>query len=255
MPNFIKYHESIASELDSVQSRIRNLVTHWLTDGEWKEAVLRTVLRRHLPEGSFVGRGFVVGREYSSTQIDFFVLRQGKPTLFKDGDLVIVTPDVPGAVVEVKTKLEGVAAWYETALKLSQIGQACKQIANNNPWLGIYAYEGALNQDQNILNAICRVHRETGISINCVTCGDDLFVRYWSIGEYEAGDDPDVDLQRKYWRGYELPRLSPSYFISNLVDAICNVDRNETDYAWFAHQGGKKPHMRIEKRLDECGPE
>lgn len=255
MPNFYEYHKSITSELDSVKNRIRNLVTHWLTDGEWKEAALRTVLRRHLPTDSHVGRGFIVGRQYSSTQIDLLVFRPDKPTLFRDGDLAIVTPDVPGAITEVKTNLVGENAWYETAIKLARVGQACTQVSNNVPWLGIFAYEGTVDQDQNILNAICRVHQETGIPINCVTCGYDLFVRYWPVGEHEAGDDPVVDLNRKYWRVYELNRLSASYFISNLVDAICNVDRNETDYAWFAHQGGKKPHMKAEKWLEECEPE
>jgi hypothetical protein len=88
MPNIRQYHESVTSELDAVRNRIRNLVTHWLTDGEWKEAALRTVLRRHLPSSVAVGRGFIVGRDHSSTQIDLFVLRPEKPTLFRDGELV-----------------------------------------------------------------------------------------------------------------------------------------------------------------------
>ncbi len=115
MTDLIRYHKSITSELDSVKNRIRNLVSHRLTDGEWKEAALRAVLRRHLPEGSFVGRGFVVGREYSSTQIDLFVLRPEKPMLFRDGDFAIVTPDAPGAIVEVNTRLRGESEWYDTA--------------------------------------------------------------------------------------------------------------------------------------------
>ena len=254
MPNLREYHGSVTSELDAIKNRIRNLVTHWVTDGEWKEAALRAVLRRHLPGGAPVGRGFIVGRESSSTQIDLFVLRPDKPTLFRDGELAIVTPDVPGAIAEVKTKLEGRAAWYEAATKLAAHGQVCAQVAHNKPWLGIFAYEGNTNQADNILDAICRVHQETGIAINCVTCGYDLFVRYWPPGEYEPGDNPAVDSNRKYWRAYELNRLSPSYFISNLVDAICNVDRNETDYAWFAYQGGKRPHMLAEKRGEDCEP-
>jgi hypothetical protein len=97
MPNIRHYHESITSELDAVKNRIRNLVRHWPTDGEWREAALRTVLRRHLPDSSLVGRGFIVTRNHSSTQVDLFVLKSGKPTLFRDGDLVVITPDVPGA--------------------------------------------------------------------------------------------------------------------------------------------------------------
>ena len=101
MSNFLNYHKSVTSELAAIKNRIRDLVTHWPTDGEWKEAALRTVLRRHLPVSNQVSRGFIVGRESSSTQIDVFVLKQDKPTLFRDGDLVIVTADVPAAIVEV----------------------------------------------------------------------------------------------------------------------------------------------------------
>jgi hypothetical protein len=41
MPSFPDYHESVTSELEAVKNRIRVLVTHWQTDGEWKEAALR----------------------------------------------------------------------------------------------------------------------------------------------------------------------------------------------------------------------
>jgi len=254
MPNFREYHESVTSELDAIKNRIRNLVTHWPTDGEWKEAALRTVLRRYLPGAAMVGRGFIVGRDHSSTQIDLFVLKQDKPTLFRDGELAIVTPDVPGAIAEVKTKLEGPAAWHEVAKKLAGHAETCKQVAKNEPWLGIFAYDGDTSQANNVLDAVCRVHQETGIAINCVTCGYDLFVRYWRAGEYETGDNSVTDAKRKYWRAYELKQLSPSYFVSNLVDAICNVDRIDTDYAWFAYQGGKRPHMLAEKRGEDCEP-
>lgn len=253
MPNFHKYHESMTLELDALKNRTRSLVTHWQTDGEWKEAALRTVLRRHLPGGTLVGRGFVVGRERSSTQIDLLVLRHDKPTLFRDGDLAIVTADVPGAIAEVKTNLEGRAAWYEVVKKLAEHGRFCKQIAKNEPWLGVFTYEGNPSQVGNILDAICRVYKETGIAVNCVTCGYDLFVRYWPVGEHEPGDGA-ADANRKYWRAYDLNHLSPSYFVSNLIDAICNVDRNETDYVWFAYPDGKRPHMLAERLGEDCEP-
>src|SRR5260370_34813425 len=142
MPNILDYHASLTLELDALKNRVRNLVTQWQTDGEWKEAALRTVLRRNLPGGILVGRGFIVGRERSSTQIDLLVLRQGKPTFFRDGELAIVTADVPGAIAEVKTKLEGPTAWYEGVKKLADHGKLCKRVARNEPWLGAVHYEG-----------------------------------------------------------------------------------------------------------------
>src|SRR5277367_1152993 len=158
------------------------------------------------------------------------------------------------AIAEVKTRLEGPAAWYEVVKKLAEPAKFCKEVAANEPWLGVFTYEGDHSQVGNALNALCRVHKETGIAINCITCGYDLFVRYWPVGEYEPGDDAVADKNRKCWRAYELPQLSPSYFVSNLIDAVCKVDRGETDYAWFAHSEGKRPHMLDEKRGEDCEP-
>lgn len=59
--------------------------------------------------------GFIVERQWSSTQIDLMVLKPEKPTLFRDGDLAVVTPYARGAVVEVKTSLNGPANSYRVA--------------------------------------------------------------------------------------------------------------------------------------------
>ena len=121
-PDYEKYHLSVTEELYSLKDRIRNLVTHWATDGESKEVALRSVLRRHLPESVIVGRGFVVGPDSSSTQIDILIVDASKPTLFKDGDLLIVTPDAVVGVIEVKTKLRSEAEFKEAITKLTTIG-------------------------------------------------------------------------------------------------------------------------------------
>lgn len=154
-----------------------------------------------------------------------------------------MTPDVPNVIAEVKTKLTGQQAWYETLHKLSKNAEICKDISGNSPWLGLFVYEGTINQAENIINAVCEVYRETGVKINCVSCGDDIFMRFWPLGESEEIEGYEDDSEREYWRVYELRALSKSYFISNLVDSICNVDRSTTDYSWFAIEGGKGPHM------------
>jgi hypothetical protein len=47
--NVRDYFESLGHELDALKHRVRYLIaeTNWQTDGEWKESVLRQVLRRH----------------------------------------------------------------------------------------------------------------------------------------------------------------------------------------------------------------
>jgi hypothetical protein len=66
------YFESISAELQAIQNRVRLLIhdAHWPTDGELKESVLRSVLRRSASQTVTVGRGFVVEHEWCSTQID-----------------------------------------------------------------------------------------------------------------------------------------------------------------------------------------
>jgi len=61
----IKYFESLSTELSSLKDRVRYIIDdkHWLTDGEWKESVLRSILRRHLPSSVCVGSGFLVTPE------------------------------------------------------------------------------------------------------------------------------------------------------------------------------------------------
>ena len=251
VPNLLEYHHSITRELEVLKDRIRYLISHNLSDGEWKEAILRAVLRRHLPDAIIVGRGFVVTRDRPSTQIDILVLKRDSPTLFRDGDLVIVTPDIPGAIIEVKSSVQGKQEWSEVARKLADIGKICYTVGRNRPWLGIFSYEGDECQADNALEVICSVYQETGVIINGIACGNDYFIRYWSKGEYELGDSLDA-LGSEFWRSYHLEGLSPSYFIGNLVDAMCNIDRKETGSTWFAYREGKRAYMVKEKRIEDC---
>lgn len=211
--------------------------------------MLRAVLRRHLPDGTFVGTGFIVGRERHSSQIDLLVLRQSKPMLFHEGDVAIVAAEAPAVIVEVKTGLVGLEAWREALRKLANNGALCRDIAENRVWLGLFAYEGDEGQVNNVLDALRDVRRETRIPINCVCAGHSIFVRYWPAGQAEHGDDP-ADRDRSYWRAYDLPQLAPSYFISNLIDGVCDLDRDGTDYVWFAHERGKRHALLAQRAAD-----
>ncbi len=91
MPNYLEYHKSLTDELYGLKDESGILLKHWTTDGEYKEAALRTVLRRHLPSSLVVGRGFIVTEQSSSTQIDLLIADGSKPTLFREGDLMFVT--------------------------------------------------------------------------------------------------------------------------------------------------------------------
>ena len=117
--DFLAYHQSLAAELNAVKDRVRHLIRHWPTDGSFKESVLRSVLRRHLPESLFIGTGFIVTATDCSTQIDLLIVDKEHPRLFWDGDLIIVTPEAVKAVIEVKTGLDGPSAIEETITALA----------------------------------------------------------------------------------------------------------------------------------------
>lgn len=89
----IKFFKSLTDEINALKNRVRNLLGngHHLTDGEWKEAVLRTLIRRHIPVSIEIGRGFIVKSGCSSHQIDILFFDRNKPTLFRDRDLYIAT--------------------------------------------------------------------------------------------------------------------------------------------------------------------
>lgn len=228
-PNYESYHQSITKEIYALKNRIRNLVKHWPTDGEYKEVALRTLLRRHLPASVIVGRGFIVTPNKSSTQIDILIVNANKPTLFRDGDLLIVTPDAVLGVIEVKTELSGPTDFASALTKLSKVEAMCHEITEKDSvWSGLFSFEGKIDQQESILRAVGQAHNQTGRAVNCISCGPKVFIRYW-----DAGDRVNSPVQGPVWHSYELPDVAPSYFMGNLVDWISAIDNKTTGFAWF----------------------
>lgn len=97
--SLIDYHRNTSEELLALTNKVRNLINHWGEDGRYKEAVLKNVIKRFLPEKFSIGTGFVIkqteirGEHLSSRQIDLIIYDNASPLLFKEGDFVILTPD------------------------------------------------------------------------------------------------------------------------------------------------------------------
>jgi hypothetical protein len=74
--NIENYFKNLTTELESLKNRVRYYIedAQWQSDGEWKESVLRTILKRHLPKNIGVGRGFIVNVEQATTQIDILII-------------------------------------------------------------------------------------------------------------------------------------------------------------------------------------
>ena len=247
-PDFMEYHKSIAAELKAVKNRIRNLVRHWPTDGGWKEIVLRSILRKHLPESCIVGQGFIVGKDKVSSQIDVLVASKDQPTLFKDGDLLIVTPSAVRAIVEVKTRLRRNTC-DEAFRKIANNTALCGKFENSNVWTGIFDFDSSYSDEfcEVLLKASKRAKDSEKVPINSIACGTDLFIRYWKNGE--RPDDT-----KNLWRSYRLKELAPAYFVGNLIDHIASIDNSSNSFAWFPIEGTKEVHKTYEIRENEDEP-
>ena len=61
------FHKSINEELILVKDRVKNLIdidtNHHGEDGNYREAILRNVIKRFLPNNISVGTGFVVAKK------------------------------------------------------------------------------------------------------------------------------------------------------------------------------------------------
>lgn len=242
-PDYLAFHKSMAAELDALKNRVRNLVTHWGEDGAHKEATLRAVLRRHLPESVTVGTGFIVGDGVASTQVDVLIVDKSKPTLFRDGDMMIVTPDAVRAVIEVKTRLARVSLRNALA-KLAKIAFLCQRTDEpHRVWTGVFEYEGGMTDHAAVLTALRNAHEAEQAFVDGVALGGDHFFLHWKSEDMKGGPA----LASDFWRSYEITRLAPAYFLGNLVFACAGRRDQPGSYAWFPLPGtGKEQHQRMQ---------
>jgi hypothetical protein len=227
------HFRSITLEFQALKNRVRHFIRnrHWLTDGEWKESVLRAVLRRHLPQNIGVGKGFVITKDGPSSQIDILLFDRTKPLLYQDGDLVIVTPDLCLGIIEVKTCLTGIKL-RKAINKLAKCRYYVSRTAQCSPFVGLFSFDHDGEDFQalldNIKTAATGSHRRV---LNCVSLGTSLFARYW----FDVPERPDF--QADIVRAYRLQDLAPAYFVHNVIEALCNRSVRENNHIWYPAQG------------------
>jgi hypothetical protein len=236
------YFLSLNKELDALKNRVRNFINnnHWLTDGEWKESVLRSFLRRHLPKNVEIGRGFIITNEKPSSQIDVLIYDSTKPLLFQDGDLVFVTPDAVLGIIEVKTSLTQTT--FNTSLrKLCSNIELVRRRSIRRRVYGIFAFEDYTTKHipQLLLALKNNVDVRLNRIVNCICLGQSVFIRY--------EDSDPVHYHKPYHKyiAYNLPEMAAGYFIHNIIQGICPESVNENLSLWYPI-GGK-----AQNRMDE----
>jgi hypothetical protein len=147
LPNWCRYLTSLASELHSQATRVRDLIgsSHWLSDGHHKEYLLRALVERHMPSGMIAARGFAVSSQdddLRSTEQDILIVdvTQEAP-LFYQGGLVIAFPRTVKAAISVKTTLDsGTVA--DSVVGLNILRNVCKdETEPTTVWCGAYFFE------------------------------------------------------------------------------------------------------------------
>jgi hypothetical protein len=254
------YFESVTGELNALKNRVRQIIgkSHWQTDGESREAVLRNVLRRHVPSNVAVGRGFVVSAEACSPQIDILLYDAAKPVLYREGDLALVTADAVLGIIEVKSRLtarnsrqsvdqltgalefvrcaQAAASWnYQCATFDRPWERSEYGLIRNLPALprrvfgALFSYETSLTAarardlgDQ-LVNAC---EKNPSRVVDLVSCGESLFTRWWDSSNS--------------WHTYELKNRAPGYFISNIISYLTAESVTSNQMLWFPAEG-KEP--------------
>ena len=229
----LDYFRSITLEFQALKNRVRHFIGnhHWLTEGEWKESVLRAVLRRHLPQTVGVGKGFVITKDGPSSQIDILLYDREKPLLYQDGDLVVITPDLCLGLVEVKTQLD-VAEFGRAVQKLADERFKISRWAQCRPFVGLFSFDHDGENFQPFLQhlKVAAAGTERRYT-NCVSLGTSLFIRYW----YNTPEPPHRQVQ--IFRAYKLENMAPAYFVHNVIEALCEHSVLDNNDIWYPSQG------------------
>jgi hypothetical protein len=232
-----QYFRSLGVEIEALKQRTHHIIAgrHWQTQGEWKESVVRQVLRRHLPATALIGRGFVVSAQAVTTQLDVLIYEASAPVLFRDGDLVFITPDGVLGIVEVKSRVTP-NSFGKAVDKLANAIELVRASPNHEAFAAIFAFEARNSPSAVYLEKVAETGRNWDRRLSFASLGPNRFVRYWD-------HDPLGETRQPYewWHSYRLDGLAHGYFVHNVVDAIAPQSVFQNQEVWFP-DGGKEPY-------------
>jgi len=237
--NTIDFHKSTAAELLAIKDRVRNLINHWGEDGRYKEAVIKTMIQRFLPEKYKIGTGFVIrqtanrGEHEPSRQIDLIIYDTSYPIPFRESDFVILTPDSVVGIIKVKANAtnQGLADIVRRSNENGRFIFDSRMDKTKPIFNGIFSYESTVNNVETVSNAILTPWEEINdwgnrqkYSVNHISLNQDWFYKFW---------EHEFDEQNSPHYLYEIRQLSFSFFISNLMDWVSGTSVIENSNLWF----------------------
>jgi hypothetical protein len=209
--DYLAYHKSLTAEFQAVQNRVRYFIdnAHWGEDGRFKEILLINHLKKVLPSNVSVGTGFVRKGEELTSQIDIIIFNNSIPTLFSEGDFVIVIPESVLGIIEVKSTLSS----NEMFIKAVQTATDNGKIIGFDIFNGIFGYESKikLSPGNNLGERIKQEISKSSGFLNHISFGSKFFMKHWKDG------NPKTNSNCSTYSFYKLNDLAYGYFISNLV--------------------------------------
>lgn len=229
-----EYFKALSQEMKSLQNRVRNFIgsSHWLTDGEWKESVVRSMLRRHLPKSAEIGRGFIVSETGNSPQIDVLIYSSDAPVLFRDGDLVFVTPDAVLGIIEIKSNISSTAAFRKAVKQLTKNAAWAKRTIPTEKFFGIFAYESNIQWHKALEVLADCADGDPGLVVDLVCLSDREFIR-WSKAN-------PINPHSRYgnWRAYQrMDGKAYGYFLHNAIQHLAPSSVGQNLDVWFPAEG------------------
>ena len=235
--DFIEFHKTIGKELYVIKDRVRHLIgnSHWGEEGRYKEAILINVLKRFLPKNFSIGTGFVVANyrveNHITSQIDIIIYDNTYPTLFQEGDFVVITAQPVRAIIEVKTTVKvndfeniAIALINNAAIirnhqaKTLEVSSTYELVEKpQNLFVGLFSYDCKRHSDI-YLKKLQKLYSEKRSSgpidikkyfINNVALSKEMYLKYTK----ESGKDI-------LYTSYKMENLAHSYFILNLLRSL-----------------------------------
>jgi len=237
--DLLSFYKTIADELDAIKNRVRNLIgrKHWEEEGRYKEAILRNVIRRFLPSNFSIGTGFVLANYWTespiTSQIDIIVYDNTFPTLFHEGDFVVLTPQPVRAIIEVKTTVKSISDFETIAKKIMRNAlmirnnQGKESVVNSRRiqeekpqelFIGLFSYDcnnkplSYLKRLETIFSEeLKRIERDLLASclINNICLSKTIYL------QYKKQSDRNITLT-----AYRMENLAQGYFITSLLRSL-----------------------------------
>lgn len=240
------FHKSTTQELNVIQNRVRNLIgdSNWAKEGGYKEAILRNIIKRFLPQNFRIGTGFIIKPKKNnlrrtdikcSTQVDIIIFDASYPLLFSEGDFYIVTPDCVRAIIEVKSNIQN-QDLADIINKGNKLGGFISSSNSKQPiFNGIFSYEGYenINTKQDVERHI-EDKIKSGVEginyVNHISLNNKIFLKNFGHRIQEAGRDKYLF---NIFSVYKIKDLSFSFFISNLLKLLVGSPIGERFELWF----------------------